>query len=53
MSDLDVVRIGWPRPRQVVVDLLGEAHQSLPLLILAADAPELPSIKRTGVGPFS
>lgn len=31
---LDVVRIPWARPRQPVIDLVGEANQSLPLLVL-------------------
>ncbi|GAB4066224.1 DUF3088 domain-containing protein [Ancylobacter sonchi] len=35
---LDVERIAWPRPRQAVIDLVGEANQSLPLLVLAAGA---------------
>jgi DUF3088 family protein len=35
---LDVVRIAWPRPRQAVIDLVGEENQSLPLLVLANDA---------------
>lgn len=33
---LDVVRIPWARPRREVIDLVGEANQSLPLLVLAA-----------------
>ncbi|MES0808059.1 DUF3088 domain-containing protein [Roseibium sp. SCPC15] len=32
---LDVKRIGWSRPRQEIVDLLGEDNQSLPVLVLA------------------
>ncbi|NTH14225.1 DUF3088 domain-containing protein [Agrobacterium rhizogenes] len=32
---LDVERIAWPRPRQAVIDWVGEEHQSLPLLVLA------------------
>lgn len=32
---IDVERIAWPRPRREVVELLGEEHQSLPVLILA------------------
>lgn len=36
---LDVVRIPWLRPRQTIIDLVGEDNQSLPLLILADDAP--------------
>lgn len=31
---LDVHRIAWPRPRRPLIDLLGEAHQSLPVLVL-------------------
>jgi hypothetical protein len=34
--DLDVVRIAWHRPRQDVIDLVGEENQSLPLLVLAS-----------------
>ena len=36
---LDVERIAFPRPRQAVVALAGEANQDLPLLVLADDAP--------------
>lgn len=32
---IEVLRIEWPRPRREVVELLGEEHQSLPVLILA------------------
>ncbi|MGY4629145.1 DUF3088 domain-containing protein [Bradyrhizobium sp. USDA 4486] len=35
---LDVERIGWPRPRQAVIALLGEENQSLPLLVLTEGA---------------
>jgi hypothetical protein len=37
---LDVERIAWPRPRAEVVAHIGPDHQSLPVLILADDAPE-------------
>ena len=37
---LDVERLPWPRPRTKVIDLVGEENQSLPLLILAEDAPD-------------
>ena len=37
---LEVVRVAWPRPRQLVVDLIGVENQSLPVLILADDAPQ-------------
>ena len=39
-SKINVDRIAWPRPRQAVIDLVGETNQSLPLLLLAADAPD-------------
>jgi hypothetical protein len=35
---LDVERIDWARPRQALVRVVGEAHQSLPLLLLAPGA---------------
>ncbi len=36
---LDVRRIAFPRPRADVIALIGEANQSLPVLVLADDAP--------------
>jgi len=33
-SNLDIIHIEWPRPRAKVCDLLGEDHQSLPVMIL-------------------
>ena len=38
-ASLDVRRISFPRPREEVIALVGEANQSLPLLVLADDAP--------------
>ncbi|MES2034468.1 MAG: DUF3088 domain-containing protein [Pseudomonadota bacterium] len=35
---LDVTYLDYPRPRQAIVDLIGEDHQGLPLLILAEPA---------------
>ncbi|GJD51138.1 hypothetical protein OPKNFCMD_3890 [Methylobacterium crusticola] len=37
---LAVERLAWPRPRRALVALVGEAHESLPLLVLADDAPD-------------
>ena len=34
-AKLDVERIAWPRPRQAVIELVGEENQWLPLLVLA------------------
>jgi hypothetical protein len=39
LASMDVERIAWPRPRQAVIDLIGPDHQSLPVLVLADDAP--------------
>lgn len=38
-AKIDVERIAWPYPRQAVIDLIGAENQSLPVLILADDAP--------------
>lgn len=35
---LDVERVDWRRPRLAVIELVGEEHQSLPLLVLADGA---------------
>ncbi len=44
-SELDVHRIEAARPRSVLVNLIGEANQSLPVLILGdGTAPKDPSI---------
>jgi hypothetical protein len=36
---IDVERIAWPRPRTEVVAHIGPENQSVPVLILADDAP--------------
>jgi hypothetical protein len=38
-SKVDVERVAWPRPRQPIIEIVGEENQSLPLLVLADDAP--------------
>lgn len=43
---LDVERIDWARPRQALIRVVGEANQSLPLLLLA---PGETSAHQTGV----
>lgn len=48
-ANLDVRRIAFPRPREEVIGLIGEANQSLPVLVLADDAPEeLPARQHAG-----
>ena len=37
---IDVHRVAFPRPRQPVIDLVGEDNQGLPLLVLAGNAPD-------------
>ncbi len=34
---LEIVEIDFPRPRQPMIELVGEAHQSAPLLVLHED----------------
>lgn len=38
--DIEVTRVAFPRPRQEIVALVGEANQSLPLLIFGDNPPE-------------
>ena len=55
-SLLEVIRIPYPRPRDAVIAVVGEAHQNLPLLVLAANADASLSDGRHGdtrfVGDF-
>jgi hypothetical protein len=39
---LDIVLLGWPKPRAPLVELLGEEHQATPILILGPDAAPAP-----------
>ncbi|MEP2989783.1 MAG: DUF3088 domain-containing protein [Parasphingorhabdus sp.] len=38
-GNIEVVRLPFPRPRRATIELVGEEHQSLPLMVLASDAP--------------
>jgi len=38
-SQIDVNYIEFPRPRQALVDLIGEDNQGVPVLVLAEDSP--------------
>ncbi|ESX82334.1 DUF3088 domain-containing protein [Mesorhizobium sp. M0142] len=43
---LDVERVPFARPRDKVIDALGERHQSLPVLVIGGDPPtDLPTAK--------
>lgn len=37
---IDVERIAWAKPRTAVIDAVGQENQSVPLLLLADDAPD-------------
>ena len=38
--EIDVERIAWPRPRKELISLIGADNQSVPVLLLANDAPK-------------
>ncbi|WP_028217723.1 DUF3088 domain-containing protein [Paraburkholderia oxyphila] len=39
VARLDVKRVGFTRPRQAVIEVLDEAHQGLPVLVLGDEQP--------------
>jgi hypothetical protein len=41
---LDIVEIEFPKPRLALVDLLGEAHQGAPMLVLAGEPTAVPNV---------
>lgn len=47
---IDVTYIAFPRPRQPIVDLIGEEHQSVPVLVLAEDAAAPDGIRLEAAG---
>ena len=49
-TQLDVTRLDFPRPRPPVIELVGEDHQSCPILILdeTFDWPEAQTSETTG-----
>lgn len=44
-AGIDVHRVGFQRPREAVIAVVGEENQSLPLLIFAGDAPADATVK--------
>jgi hypothetical protein len=42
---VDIRRIGFPRPRRELVELVGEAHQGLPMLIMDADGAPMHALR--------
>jgi hypothetical protein len=49
-DQIDIVRLDFPRPRPPVIDLVGEDHQSCPILVLdgAFDWPGAQTSEATG-----
>jgi len=43
-ATVDLVELGWARPRHPLVDVLGAAHQSAPMLVLGGPAVEVPGV---------
>ncbi|MCF1484005.1 hypothetical protein B7W85_24055 [Allorhizobium ampelinum] len=39
-AKLTIHRVDFPRPRQQVIDVVGEEHQALPLLVFGENPPE-------------
>ena len=48
---LDVVYYPFPRPRQAIIDLVGEANQGMPVLLLGAPSDH-PDVKRAPGGAY-
>ena len=49
---VDVTYIDFPRPRHALVDTIGENQQSLPVLILATNAPEVAEVEIKNANGF-
>ncbi len=47
-TQIEVLRIEWPRPRREAVELIGPENQCLPVLILADDADDADDDLATG-----
>jgi hypothetical protein len=41
---LEIIEVDFPKPRQRIVELIGEAHQSAPVLVLANSPTEVPNV---------
>lgn len=44
-EQIDVERIGWPKPRTQLAGLIGEGHQSVPALVFGAEPPKEIKVK--------
>lgn len=43
-DSVDVVELGFEKPRRPLADLLGEAHQGAPMLVLGGDPVPVPDV---------
>ena len=41
---VDVIELGFEKPRKPLADLLGEAHQAAPMLVLGGEAVPVPEV---------
>jgi hypothetical protein len=44
-ATVDLVELDFARPRRPLVELLGEEHQSAPMLVLAGEPVRVPDVK--------
>lgn len=42
---LEIVEVDYAKPRRPLADVLGEAHQSAPKLVLGDGAPDVPGVE--------
>lgn len=49
---IDVRRLAYPRPRHEIISLLGEEHQSMPVLVLADGAETVEEVREAGLRRF-
>jgi hypothetical protein len=44
-DSLEIVELDFAKPRTPLVELVGEAHQAAPMLVLAGEAVTVPNVK--------
>ncbi len=42
---VDIIELGFEKPRQPLAELLGEDHQAAPMLVLRGEATPVPDVK--------
>lgn len=53
LAQIEIERVPFPRPRARVIELVGEAHQGLPLLVLPAGETRPSATGRAGGRSFA